>query len=252
LATIMVVDDEPDIRMLVRLTLGLDGHEIVEAGDGAEALAGVAERRPDLIILDVMMPRVSGWDTLTQLKAHDDPAVREIPVVMLTALSAPIDRAKGGIEGAVRYLAKPIDTDDLRASVTDALAGGPEPVQRRRAQQQALEDLARMERDDQGLAAVVTDAPRPRLSGLETARSIDRPEAATPTPDLAEAVARLTDKQRELLEAVRVAPTVMEAAANLGMSRSNVYASLRRITRRLQVRTVSELLQYVRAGHVRP
>jgi two-component system phosphate regulon response regulator PhoB len=251
LATILVVDDEPDIRTLVRFTLALDGHDVLEAGDGAEALAVVAEQRPDLVILDVMMPQVSGWDALTQLKADVDPAVREIPVVMLTALSAPIDRAKGGIEGAARYLAKPIDTDDLRASVIDALAGGPEPVQRRQAQRRALEDLARMERDDQGLSAV-KDAPRPRLSGLETARTLDRPAAAMAAPDLAEAVARLTDKQRELLEAVRQAPTVMEAAANLGMSRSNVYASLRRITRRLHVRNVSELLQHVRAGDVLP
>jgi CheY-like chemotaxis protein len=252
LATILVVDDEPDIRMLVRFTLALDGHDVIEAGDGAEALTAVAELRPDLIILDVMMPQVSGWDTLTQLKADGDQTVREIPVVMLTALSAPMDRAKGGIEGAVRYLAKPIDTDDLRASVIDALAGGPEPVQRRHAQRRALEDLARMERDDQGLDAVDTDSPRPRLLGLETARSPDRPATALAAPDLAEAVARLTDKQRELLEAVRRAPTVMEAAANLGMSRSNVYASLRRITRRLHVRTVSELLQHVRAGNVLP
>jgi CheY-like chemotaxis protein/DNA-binding CsgD family transcriptional regulator len=250
-ATILVVDDELDIRTLVRLTLGLDGHDVIEAGDGAEALAAVAEKQPDLIILDVMMPQVSGWDALAQLKADGDPAVREIPVVMLTALSTPIDRVKGGIEGAVRYLAKPFDTEDLRASVSDALEGGPEPTQRRKAQQQALEHLARMERDDQGLAAV-TDAPRPRLSGLETARSLDRPAAGTAAPDLAEAVARLTDKQRELLEAVRAAPTVMEAAANLGMSRSNVYASLRRITRRLHIRTVSELLQHVRAGNVLP
>jgi two-component system, OmpR family, phosphate regulon response regulator PhoB len=252
LATILVVDDEPDIRMLVRMTLGYDGHDVVEAGDGAAALAAVNERRPDLIILDVMMPEVSGWDVLTRLKAEADPAVREIPVIMLTALTAPMDRAKGGIEGAVRYFAKPISPDDLRESVSEALAGDPEPQQRRRAQQRALEDLARMERDDQGMAAVAAGTPRPRLSGLETARPADRLPADAVPPDLSAAVAALTDKQRELLAAVRDAPTVMEAAANLGMSRSNVYASLRRITRRLQIRTVSDLLQHVRAGHLSP
>jgi CheY-like chemotaxis protein/DNA-binding CsgD family transcriptional regulator len=252
LATILVVDDEPDIRLLVRLTLGLDGHDVVEAADGADALAVANERRPDLIILDVMMPLMSGWDVLTKLKADADPEVKEIPVVMLTALTTPIDRAKGGIEGAVRYLAKPIDANDLRETVADALAGGPEPQQRRRAQQQALENIARMERDDQGLAKEATGVPRLRLSALETSRPLGRATGDTALPDLAEAVAQLTDKQRELLAAVKAAPTVMEAAANLGMSRSNVYASLRRITRRLHIRTVTELLQHVRAGRLTP
>jgi DNA-binding CsgD family transcriptional regulator len=69
-------------------------------------------------------------------------------------------------------------------------------------------------------------------------------------PDLAALAAGLTPKQRELLEAVRVAPTVLQAASSLSMSRSNVYASLRRIARRLGVRSVTELLEHVRAGRV--
>jgi CheY-like chemotaxis protein len=248
-ATILVVDDEPDIRLLVRFTLGIDGHEVVEARDGGEALEIVARHRPDLIVLDVMMPEVSGWDTLTRLKADGDKRVQEIPVVMLTALSAPMDRAKGGIEGAVRYLAKPIAPDDLRATVADALAGEPEPVQRRRAQREALESIARIERGDAAPPANGADEPRPRLSALEAARPSGR-AAPAPPPDLAPLVAALTDKQRQLLEGVRSAATVMEAATTLGMSRSNVYASLRRIARRLGVRSVSELLDLVRAGHV--
>src|SRR5438128_649042 len=137
MATILVVDDEPDIRMLVRFTLGLDGHEVVEAATGVEALEVVGRHLPDLIVLDVMMPELSGWETLAQLKAHAEPAVQQVPVLMLTALSSAMDRAKGGIEGAVRYLAKPIGPDDLRASVTDALSGEPELVQRKRARTQA-------------------------------------------------------------------------------------------------------------------
>ena len=123
--TILVVDDEPDIRMFVRFTLGMDHHEVIEAANGREALEAIAVRRPDLVLLDVMMPEVSGWDALTALKADDDERVREIPVIMLTALSGGVDRAKGGIEGAVRYLAKPISPEDLRATVQEALAGGP-------------------------------------------------------------------------------------------------------------------------------
>jgi CheY-like chemotaxis protein len=219
---------------------------VIEARDGSEALDAVAQHPPDLIVLDVMMPEVSGWEALTRLKADEDDRVREIPVVMLTALSAAMDRAKGGIEGAVRYLAKPISPDDLRACVADALTGDPEPVQRRRARQEALESIARHER---GADAEAPSGARPRLSGLEPARASAR-AATVQVPDLEPLVASLTPKQRELLEGVRHAPTVIEAAAVLGMSRSNVYASLRRIARRLGVRTVSELLELVRSGHV--
>jgi CheY-like chemotaxis protein len=247
MATILVVDDEPDIRLLVRFALGLDAHEIVEAANGAEALDVIGRHRPDLVVLDVMMPEVSGWDVLQQLKKHGDDRVREIPVIMLTALSAPMDRARGGIEGAVRYLAKPIAPDDLRAVVLDSLSGDPEPVQRRRAQQEALESIAREEKGGDGPGD--TTIRGPRLSGLESARSSPRP-SSTPQRDLAPLVAALTAKQRQLLEGVRTAPTVMQAAEDLGMSRSNVYASLRRIARRLDVRSVSELLDLVRSGQV--
>src|SRR5205823_7300385 len=111
-----------------------------------------------------MMPEIDGWTVLQDLKGRHGDAMSEIPVILLTALGGPLDRVKGGIEGAVRYLTKPIDLDDLRAAVTDALRD-PEPAQRRKAQERALETLARMESDtpmrsDNG-------APRPRLSGLE-------------------------------------------------------------------------------------
>ena len=250
MATILVVDDEPDIRLLARLTLTHDGHEVQEAADGQEALDAVAADPPDLIVLDVMMPGVSGWDVLARLKADDDQAVRQIPVVMLTALTTPLDRAKGGIEGAVRYLAKPIGPDELRSAVADALAGEPEPVQRRRAQQRALEDLARMERGPAGGEFARTEH-RPRITSLEAVRPVEsRRAAATVAPDLHQKAEDLTAKQRELLVALRRSPTVLAAAASLEMSRSNVYASLRRIARRLDVRSVAELLEHVRAGRV--
>jgi CheY-like chemotaxis protein len=246
-ATILVVDDEPDIRMLVRFSLGLDGHEIVEARDGAEALEIVGRHRPDAVVLDVMMPDVSGWEVLERLKADDDDRVRRVPVVMLTALSSPLDRAKGGIEGAVHYLAKPIAPDDLRATVRTALECD-EPTERDAARKRALESIARMESGSTAAAAPEPMA-RPRLSGLEPVRPKAKP-AAPAVPDLGPLVAALTPKQRELLDAVRSAPTVREAALTLSMSRSNVYASLRRIARRLDVRSVSDLLALLRAGHI--
>jgi len=245
MATILVVDDEPDIRLLLQINLERDGYDIVTAGNGAEALAAVQAAPPDLILLDVMMPDIDGWGVLEQLKSKLGKPLSEIPVIMLTALGGPMDRVKGGIEGAVRYLTKPIELDDLRDSVTEALAG-PEPPQRRKAQEKALEMLARIERNVP-LTAPDTQ-PRPRLSGLERGPEPPRPHAPTPAQQAAAHLDELTAKQRELLEAVWRTPTVMEAASSLQMSRSNVYSSLRRISRKLGTRSVRDLLHLVRHG----
>jgi DNA-binding response OmpR family regulator len=244
-AVILVVDDEPDIRLFVKINLELDGHEVMSAGNGREALDAIEARAPDLILLDVMMPEVDGWNVLEQLKASAEPAVKEIPVLMLTALSSDLDQVKGGIEGAVRYLAKPVSPTDLRAAVDASLGGDPEPVQRKRAQQGALARIARMEKG----SAAPHDEPGPRLTRLEQHSrlpSVDRP----PRPVERALLSGLTARQRELLEALRIAPSVTAAAAALEMSRSNIYASLRRIGRKLDVESVTELLERVRRGEL--
>jgi CheY-like chemotaxis protein len=245
-ATILVVDDEADIRLLTKLNLERDGHTIITAGNGAEALSAVQDAPPDLILLDVMMPEVDGWAVLEQLKAQRGDVASEIPVILITALGGPMDRVKGGIEGAVRFLTKPMDLDDLRAAVTHALEG-PEREQRLKAQHEALEMLARIERN--GAPMLPDTAPRPRLSGLE--RGPGPPRTQPPPPRIAdERLALLTDKQRELLEAVANAPTIIEAASRLEMSRSNVYASLRRISRKLGTQSVRDLLDTLRRGDI--
>lgn len=245
MATILVVDDEPDIRLLLQINLEHEGHEIVTAKDGAEALSAVQASPPDLIVLDVMMPDIDGWGVLDQLKSKLGKPFSDIPVIMLTALGGPMDRVKGGIEGAVRYLTKPIDLDDLRTSVDDALAS-PEAPQRRKAQEKALEMLARIESN--APLTVPDTQPRPRLSGLERGPEPPRPNAPTPAQQAAAHLDELTPKQRELLDAVWRTPTVMEAASALHMSRSNVYSSLRRISRKLGTRSVRDLLHLVRHG----
>ncbi len=247
MARILVVDDEPDIQMLTRINLERDGHEVLTASNGAEALEAVSDSPPEVIVLDIMMPEVDGWTVLTELKSRHGDAASEIPVILLTALGSPLDRAKGGIEGAVRYLTKPIDLDELRSAVMEALQE-PEPGQRRRAQERALELLARMESD--APAADGGTSPRPRLSGLERGPAPPRPAAPSPVRSAAEHLDTLTEKQRELLEAIQAAPTVMEAAAALKMSRSNIYASLRRISRKLGTRSVRDLLEMVRSGEL--
>jgi DNA-binding response OmpR family regulator len=245
MATVLIVDDEPDIVLFVRVNMEMEGHEVLTASDGEAALTAVREHHPDAVVLDVMMPKLDGWAVLERLKSDDDVLIRTIPVVMLTALGSDNDQVRGAIEGAVQYLPKPVTPDALLQAVHDALSGDPEPVQRKAAQQRALERLARIERGASG-ATTVPGAPRPRLGGLEHMREV-RSSSPTSRPFPA-TVETLTDKQRALLQALQVTPSVSDAAVALGMSRSNIYASLRRIGRKLDVGDVSELLRRLRAG----
>jgi DNA-binding response OmpR family regulator/DNA-binding CsgD family transcriptional regulator len=243
-ATVLVIDDEPDIRHLIRINLELDGYRVVLAADGAEGLEVVARRRPDVIVLDVMMPTIDGWEVLSRLKASNDLAT--VPVVMLTVRADTMDRLRGGIEGAIRYLTKPFSPPQLRDAVRDALSGAPEPVRRRQVQQEALAELARVEAGLSGSLMSSADAAHPRLSRLE--QTAPMAVRAVPAGLVADQLGQLSVKQRQLLETVGGSPTVSEAAARLDVSRSNVYASLRRIARKLGVRTVSELVHLARAG----
>lgn len=237
----VVVDDEPDIRYLTQLVLELDGHRVMTAADGTEALAAIDLEIPDVVLLDVMMPGMDGWAVLAQLKAHLQDEVSSVKVVMMTALGTDTDRIRGGIEGAVRYLVKPVSPDDLRAVVREVLEDVPERTQRLRAQTEALIQLARME---SGTARTSGTEPGPRLSRLEHRRNRDERR----DPSVLAVGATLTDKQRELLASIVSSPSVSEAASRLGVSRSNVYASLRRIARRLDVESVPTLLDRLRSG----
>jgi DNA-binding response OmpR family regulator len=244
------VDDEADIRELVRINLELDGHRVLTAADGPAALEAMREEPPDLILLDVMMPGVDGWKVLGSIKADSDEAVAQTPVMMVTARDDDLDRIKGAIEGAIRYITKPFTLGDLRAEVRQALESDePEKEKRRRAQQAALEQLARLERGDRRPAEDAPSAPRPHLTRLERA---DAP-APERRPSIAPAaMASLSDKQAELLRALAAAGTVREAADGLAVSRSNVYASLRRIARKLGVRSVTELVTLAKQGDLFP
>ena len=246
--TVLVVDDEADIRELVRLNLELDGHTVFGAANGIEALEFAVGEHPDVVVLDVMMPEMDGWETLAQMKSSVDPVIAHIPVIMLTAKADDLDRIRGGIEGAIRYLTKPFSPNELRSEVADALSGDPEPLKRRRVQTDALEQLARMESGAQS-AEPGERAARPHITRLERSPEPE-PTAKAALQVAAEKVRTLSAKQRELLDTVGSTPTVSEAAERLQVSRSNVYASLRRIARKLDVRSVPELVTMARAGGI--
>jgi CheY-like chemotaxis protein len=110
-ACILVVDDEPDNRELLEIILASEGFRVVAAASGAEALAIVAREAPDLIVLDVMMPNMTGYEVTAKLKG--DPATRNIPILIFSAVSDPDARRLGLSAGADDYLAKPVEYADL-------------------------------------------------------------------------------------------------------------------------------------------
>lgn len=116
---VLVVDDQKDIRQLLRDILEIQGHRVSEAADGKEALAKVAEQTPDAIVLDVMMPQMDGFEVCRRLKSETKTA--PIPVLLVTGLQDRADRLKGIAAGANDFLSKPIDTEDLSLRVRNAI-----------------------------------------------------------------------------------------------------------------------------------
>lgn len=117
---ILVVDDEPDIVALIRLRLMREGFEVVEAHNGEAAIKMVASSKPGLIILDIMMPGMNGWEVNERLKAN--PEYRDIPVIMLTALNEFDEQFKSLQAGVRDYITKPFDFDELVSSVRKVLS----------------------------------------------------------------------------------------------------------------------------------
>ena len=119
MAKILVVDDEPHVVELVAFNLRREGYSVVSANNGAAALVAVRQEKPDLIILDVMMPIMDGIQVAETLKADED--TRDIPVVMLTAKAQDSDILEGLVAGAEVYLPKPFSPLELSRVVKSLL-----------------------------------------------------------------------------------------------------------------------------------
>jgi CheY-like chemotaxis protein len=117
--TVMIVDDEASLRTLVRANLEVDGLEVSEAVDGAEALEMMRQNPPDLVLLDIMMPRMDGIEMLEEVAA--DPELRDIPVILLTAKGEQEDLEKGAELGARGHITKPFDPEQMVRTVKAAL-----------------------------------------------------------------------------------------------------------------------------------
>jgi len=119
---VLIVDDEPDIVEAIKFRLELEaGIETLEACDGEEALAMARKERPDLILLDIMLPKINGYKIARLLKF--DEAYKNIPIIMLTARAQESDIKTGGETGADEYVTKPFDMEALVSMVRKYLGG---------------------------------------------------------------------------------------------------------------------------------
>ena len=116
---VLVVDDEPPIRLLCRVNLEAEGMQVLEASDGPQGVEVARAERPDVILLDVMMPGLDGWRVAEELL--DDDRTRSIPIVFLTARAELRDRARGLDLGGIDYVTKPFNPIELAPLVRGLL-----------------------------------------------------------------------------------------------------------------------------------
>ena len=118
---ILIADDDPIIIKLLQVNLEMEGYDVVTAQDGQDAVEKAGKEHPDLVMLDIMMPRMDGWAARQALLA--DPALKDIPVIFLSARAQQADLRKGYEAGVAEYITKPFDPVDLLDVVQKVLAG---------------------------------------------------------------------------------------------------------------------------------
>jgi CheY-like chemotaxis protein len=119
-ARILVIDDEPYVRTLVRRLLEFDGYDVVVSDDGMRGLAAAKRQRPDAIVLDLMMPLMDGYQVLASLRT--DPRTALVPVIVITAAATVAARKRVADAGATACLTKPFAPDELAAAISSAIA----------------------------------------------------------------------------------------------------------------------------------
>ncbi len=117
---VVIADDDPDIRRLVQITVSNAGCDVTVAADGEEALELIRADLPDLIILDVLMPRMDGWEVAKELKS--DPRTQSVPIMFLTSRGQEHDVLEGFNSGAADYMVKPFSPRELQVRVRAVLA----------------------------------------------------------------------------------------------------------------------------------
>jgi CheY-like chemotaxis protein len=121
-STVLVVDDEPDIRLTLRFMLEGAGHTVIEAATGADALNRLGAERPDLVLLDIRLPDMDGWDVMASIRSSAE--LSAVPFLIMSAHSSGDFRDRATQEGGRGYLVKPFREEDLVEAVGALLDGG--------------------------------------------------------------------------------------------------------------------------------
>ncbi|MBQ9395356.1 MAG: response regulator [Proteobacteria bacterium] len=129
---ILIADDDPDLRRLVRMNLETTSCEIIEASDGESAIEQLVINRPNLIILDVMMPVLTGWEILRYIRTHEDKSIAATGVLMLTGIGETLNELSSPMYGADDFIDKPFKSQELLFKVRRVLA----KVRKREGQQE--------------------------------------------------------------------------------------------------------------------
>jgi DNA-binding response OmpR family regulator len=144
MAQVLVVDDADKIRAAVRKLLETAGHEVVEASNGRDCLRRLYDTKPDLVLLDVSMPDMDGWQALERIRE-----LTWVPILMVTARDAPPERVRGLRGGADDYIVKPFEPEELLARIETALrhaaAGDPPPPARSTPQRDLSRDETKLD-----------------------------------------------------------------------------------------------------------
>jgi twitching motility two-component system response regulator PilG len=130
---VLVVDDSPTVRKIVQLTLQREHIRVVTAGDGLSALAAVADEQPDLILLDIMLPRMDGYNICQVVRRNM--AYRDMPIIMLSGKDGLFDKMRGKLAGSTEYITKPFDSTELVQTIKRHLDS---TAVRERAQQRTM------------------------------------------------------------------------------------------------------------------
>lgn len=112
---VLVVDDSPTVRKIVQITLQRENIQVVTAGDGLSALAAVSDTQPDLILLDIVLPRMDGYNICHLVR--NNPEYRDLPIIMLSGKDGIFDKMRGRLAGSTEYITKPFDSTELVQSV---------------------------------------------------------------------------------------------------------------------------------------
>lgn len=205
MAKIMLVEDDNNLREIYGARLLAEGHEIVAAKDGEEALALAVKEKPELIISDVMMPRISGFDMLDILR--NAPETKNTKVIMMTALSQAEDKARADKLGADRYLVKSqVTLEDVAKAVNDVLAGTPsEPIEGVSGAQ-TTDPAPAQTVPASSTPPAITPAPQPQVA-TPAADPIATPPVVTPEPTPVATEAPALESPAVIAPPVAVEPT---------------------------------------------